>query len=82
MRKNEKPGATGNYPNGKLNEYDEGELAVAITADTLNRCITMDFGKQVAWISMTPEQAEGFAELLKLKASEVRQTLIFRKNVS
>lgn len=65
-------GATGEYPAGKINDYDQGELAVAVHANRdLNR-IVLRFGKQISWIAMTPGQAEGFAELLKQKAAALK----------
>ena len=50
------------YPHGKLNEHDEGELAMAISHEDGN--VVLNFNKPVAWIGMPPEQAMGLAELL------------------
>lgn len=63
----QKLGATGNYPQGKLNEHDEGELraGIAIQGDK----IIINFGKPIAWLAMTKQEAKTFAELL-LKKSE------------
>lgn len=65
-------GATGNYPNGKLDEHDEGEIKIAITADTANKIVSVDFGKSVTWIGFTPDQARELADMLTDKAFECR----------
>lgn len=65
-------GATGKYPNGKLDEHDEGEIKIAIAADPANRCVRIDFGKPVAFIGFTPEQAREIADMLTEKAFECR----------
>lgn len=71
MKNEQKIGATGEFPDGKLNEHDEGELAVAITSDPKSRRIIMEFGKEIACIAMTPEEADGFGDLLKRRATEL-----------
>jgi hypothetical protein len=69
MADKQRIGATGNYPQGKLDDTDEGELTIAITrADGIVR---IEFGKPVAWIAMSPEHAVGLARLL-LKHAEKR----------
>ena len=72
----EKPGPTGRFPDGKINDSDEGEIAMAIGVDIAAGRIFMDFGKAVKWVAMTPEQAEGFADLLKAKARQLREPRI------
>ena len=67
----QKLGATGQYPEGKLNPDDEGEIAFAIGADKPNKKVLIDFGKPVAWIAMTPDQATQFARILIEKALEI-----------
>lgn len=51
----EKPGATGDFPEGKLNEHDEGGLRIAIGSQ--DGKVIIDFGKPVAWFGMGPQQA-------------------------
>lgn len=65
--KPEKLGATGSFPDGKLNKYDEGELRVAITKS--NGKVVIDFGKSVSWVAMTPEEAKNLSTLI-LKHAE------------
>jgi hypothetical protein len=65
-------GATGRFPEGKLNADDEGEIAVGIAADRKNRKVVVDFGKPVAWIGFSPEQATELGEMLIAKGMEAR----------
>lgn len=62
-------GATGRFPQGKLNANDEGELAMAITHK--DGKVIIDFGKPTAWIGFDPQQAIQLASLLKMHASSI-----------
>lgn len=62
-------GATGEFPDGVVHETDEGELAFAVTANLSAGRVILQFGKPVAWMAMTPEQARGFAELLNRQSA-------------
>lgn len=62
-----KLGATGEFPDGKIQENDEGQIRVAITQK--DGRVVIDFGKQITWIGFTKEEAKGLAELL-LKHAE------------
>lgn len=55
-------GATGEFPQGKLDDSDEGELRLAVT--TTGGKVVMDFGKQVVWIGFDGAQAVALGELL------------------
>lgn len=46
-------GATGEYPRGKLNEDDEGELQFGIAHDPTG-VVHINFGKKVTWIALSP----------------------------
>jgi len=59
---NKKIGPTGQYPNGELNEYDEGELILAVGCMKGN--VIVDFGKPVAWIALPPYQAIEWAQAI------------------
>jgi hypothetical protein len=59
----ERPGATGEFPFGKLDNSDEGELTIGIDAD-IHGNVRLEFGKPVAWLAMPPAQAASFARLL------------------
>lgn len=62
-----KLGGTGEFPMGKLNNDDEGEIRIGITKS--NGKVIIDFGKPVHWIGFSPEQAKQVAESL-LRNSE------------
>jgi len=64
-------GATGRYPQGKLNEHDEGEIAFAIAADPKNKKVLIDFGKPVAFIGMDKSQAIQLGQMLIAKAAQI-----------
>lgn len=55
-------GATGQFPQGKMHDSDEGELRLAVT--TTDGKVVMDFGKQVVWIGFDGPQAVSLGELL------------------
>jgi len=62
-------GETGKFPDGELNKDDEGEIIFAI-ATTPNNRIIMHFGKSVAWVGMTPDEARSLATLLEYRADQ------------
>lgn len=55
-------GATGEYPDGKLNEADEGAAIMAI-GHGKGRVI-VDFGQPVAWVGLSPQEAVTMAQYL------------------
>lgn len=59
-----KLGATGRFPDGKLNEHDEGEIAIGIAHDAQTGKIVMNFGQPTAWIGFTKDQARDIARVL------------------
>lgn len=67
-------GATGEFPRGKIEPSDEGEIRFAVGADQETQTVVLDFGKPVAWIGMTPEQAVEIAQSLIEKARLVSKT--------
>jgi hypothetical protein len=65
-------GATGRFPAGKMpGRDDQGELRVAIAADAAANRVVIDFGKPVAWLSLTRRQALELAEQLRRKAERI-----------
>lgn len=64
-----KPGATGNFPDGKLIEKDDGEIAVAFAV--YQGRLIMNFGKPVAWIGFTRKEVENMITLLTAKLNEL-----------
>lgn len=69
-KKNRKLGATGRFPQGKLNKDDEGEIRLAIGHE--NGKVIIDFGKPVAWIGMNPQEAIEFAAMIFQHVRECR----------
>lgn len=54
-------GPTGKFPQGKLNEQDDGEIRIGIAADIAKRRVVVQFGTMVSWFAMPPELAREIA---------------------
>lgn len=67
MKKRLKLGATGAFPDGKMNQHDEGELRFAIS--NANGEVRIDFGKPVRWISLSANQAKELAAVIMQHAN-------------
>jgi hypothetical protein len=65
-------GATGNFPRGKIDRLDEGQIKFAIAADHKTNTVLINFGKKVIWIGMTADEALEVAESLVNKAMELK----------
>lgn len=65
-------GATGQFPEGKLNKDDEGEIRFVVGHSPEGQVI-LDFGKEVKWLGMPPEGARQLAAILLLHADEVEK---------
>lgn len=63
-------GPTGRFPEGKLTENDDGEIAFAVFRK--DGKIIVDFGGPVSWFGMNPEQAKALAKIL-IKNSKKEQ---------
>ena len=69
-----KLGATGQFPRGKLDLTDEGELQMAlIGAEVRMGVVRIEFGKPIAWVALPAHQARELAGLLIEKAEEVEK---------
>jgi hypothetical protein len=62
MSSDVKPGPTGDFPAGKLNDEDEGGLRIAVGSERGN--VVIAFGKPVAWIGMPPQEAADLATMI------------------
>lgn len=62
-------GATGQFPQGKVEDSDEGELRMGVAYDKLNGIVRVEFGKPVAWLGLPPPEARRLAELLLRNAN-------------
>jgi hypothetical protein len=52
-----KLGATGAKPLPPVSRDDEGEIQLAVSGDALHRKVFLNFGKPIAWVGLTAEQA-------------------------
>ncbi len=68
---NVKLGATGNFPYGKLDPNDEGEIAVAIAADPRHGVVRFEFGKLIRFLCLPAKHARELAAALVSKADEL-----------
>jgi len=59
-------GATGEFPQGKLTASDKGELGIKVFH--VPGKIVVEFGAQITWIGMDPEQARSLADSLRRHA--------------
>lgn len=62
MEAHAKLGSTGQYPAGRVNEQDEGEIQLRI--GTENGCVMIDYGIPVQWVGMSPQEAVELAGIL------------------
>ena len=60
------------YPNGKLNNNDLGELPIKIGNEKGN--VAIDFGQPTAWIALPPDQAVEFALMIIKRAKDIGVT--------
>jgi hypothetical protein len=58
-----KLGATGKFTHGSLGPHDEGDIQVGIARDSKGN-VHVNFGKEVSWFAMPPENAVEFAKLI------------------
>lgn len=66
-------GKTGRFPEGKKNEQDQGEIRFAIGIS--NDKVAINFGTQVVWVAMNPEQAEKVGRSLIENAQKIKHRL-------
>jgi hypothetical protein len=76
----ERLGATGKFPQGKLNEEDEGELKLAVAHKDGE--VMLVFGKPVSWLSLPKEEAKAFAQLILKHAEELQTGSCKTQNVT
>lgn len=64
-------GPTGKHPFGKMDDSDDGEIAMGIASDHANGTVVLNFGVPVAWIGLYPQQAKQMAEAMIKHADEI-----------
>lgn len=63
-------GPTGEFPEGRLTEKDEGEITIMIA--TVKDKIIIEFGTPIVWIGMNRDQATAFGKMLVKKANKIK----------
>ena len=66
-----KLGPTGEYPQGKVDAQDDGELRLAIAADHRHGIVRVVFGTPTTWLGLPSREARSFAAMLIEKADEL-----------
>jgi hypothetical protein len=66
-----KLGATGKFPQGKLDEHDDGGLNMAFVTDQRNGVVRVEFGKSLTWFALPAKEAREMAALLVEIANEL-----------
>jgi len=64
-------GPTGEFPEGKLNPDDAGELKFAIGSH--NDLVVIDFNTPVTWLALPPETAREMASHLIRHADDIEK---------
>jgi hypothetical protein len=64
-------GPTGEFPDGKVTEEDEGGIKFGVAADKYRGLVHIDFGKPIQWLAMTAKEAANLGQMLNEKAREV-----------
>ncbi len=52
------------WPEGRVNGSDDGQIVFQITSDKDQGVIQLDFGKPVIWVGMNPQDAINLAQSL------------------
>lgn len=60
MTEDPKPGATGEFPAGKMTETDEGAIAIKVASHPSGN-VVIEFGTPVHWVGLPPALARELA---------------------
>lgn len=69
------------YSMGRISPDDDGDLAMAFTADKAKNIVVLRFGKPVEWIGMGPAEVNGMINLLVEKMHELGEPVIVNTHV-
>lgn len=67
----EKPGPTGEFPDGLIDASDMGEIRIGV--GTLDGCVVIDFGDPYGWLGMPASHAVELANGILAKAKELME---------
>lgn len=77
-------GATGLYPKGQMTKDDEGAIQFMVKSE--GEKVVVDFGTQVHWLAMEPQQAAELASSLmkwaRLVARKKGETVVLNLNAT
>ena len=59
-----KGNATRKWPEGRLDGTDDGQLVYKVGSDPETGLVKIEFGKPVAWMAMSPQDAVNLAQSL------------------
>lgn len=59
------------WPQGRIAPDDDGQLVIAIAADTKHKILKIHFGKPVEWIGLGKAEVNGLIELLQKRVREI-----------
>jgi len=62
-------GETGKFPDGKLNENDEGEIRLGMTVK--DGVLIINFGKPIEWIGLEKKQVKEWIEYFQKYLKEM-----------
>ena len=71
LAEQERFGPTGKFPAGKLTSHDEGEIAFGVTV--YHGTVIINFGKPIASLGMSPDEARELALSLRKRADEAER---------
>jgi len=71
-KKESKLGATGEFPEGKIDKHDEGALRYKVGADQKSQCVIMEFGTPVTWLGLPKKDAIALANSLFIHAQTLK----------
>lgn len=64
LRKQKEGTAERQWPEGRVDGTDDGQVAFKIESDPDTQVVKIDFGKPVVWVGMGPQDAVQMAQLL------------------
>ena len=64
-------GGTGEFPQGKIDPADEGELRFALVTDKKRNVIVFEFGKSVKWFALDKAAATALGTAILERAKEL-----------